>query len=141
MIVIADTSGILVAVDAAHELHDRGRRVFAHAETVLVTPMVLAEVDYMLTSRFGVQTALDFLDEINDGACVVYDVVDGDLRAARELMAQYIDLAIGLTDAMNVVAADRWHTDRILTLDERHFRTVTPIHPELDAFTLLPVDG
>ncbi|MGH8876260.1 MAG: type II toxin-antitoxin system VapC family toxin [Stackebrandtia sp.] len=140
MIVVADTSGILAAVDSANKLHQQCRKVFAHAETVLVTPMVLAETDYMLTTRFGVQTAVDFLAEVNEGACDLYGVAAADLIAARELMTRYYDLAIGLTDAMNVVAADRWHTNWMLTLDERHFRTVTPMHPELDAFRLLPFD-
>lgn len=36
-----------------------------------------------------------------------------------------MDLDLGLADASNVVMAKRHATRNILTLDERHFRTVT----------------
>jgi uncharacterized protein len=38
-----------------------------------------------------------------------------------------------------VVLAERYGTTRILTLDERHFRAIKPLHA--DAFTLLPADA
>lgn len=50
-----------------------------------------------------------------------------DVSAVRAVMHTYADLNIGLTDAMNVVLADRFGTDRILTLDQRHFRVVRPL--------------
>lgn len=60
---------------------------------------------------------------------------------ARPLLAKYAGLNIGLTDAVNVVFADRYGTNLVLTLDERHFRTVRPLTNRHAAFHLLPVDG
>ena len=46
----------------------------------------------------------------------------------------------GLTDAVNAVLAERYETDGILTTDQRHFRTITPLTRRFDAFRLLPFD-
>lgn len=43
------------------------------------------------------------------------------MRLAGEVIERYRDLGIGLADASLVVLADRYRTDRVLTLDRRHF--------------------
>ena len=62
-----------------------------------------------------------------------------DLIRARAVVERYQDLPLGLADASLVVLADRYETDTILTLDERHFRVVRSLkgHP----FRLLPADS
>jgi predicted nucleic acid-binding protein len=66
-----------------------------------------------------------------------------DVPRARELMARYSSLRLGLTDASIVVLADRYGTKDILTLDltldERHFRVVRT--SDRRSFRLLPADG
>jgi hypothetical protein len=47
---------------------------------------------------------------------------------------------IGITDAANVVLADRYRTTRLLTLGQRHFRRLRPLWGA-DHFTLLPYDS
>jgi predicted nucleic acid-binding protein len=54
------------------------------------------------------------------------------------VLTKYRDMRIGLANASLVVLAERYSTTRILTLDERHFRAIKPLHA--DAFTLLPAD-
>jgi predicted nucleic acid-binding protein len=49
------------------------------------------------------------------------------------------DLGIGLTDASLVVLADRYRTNRILTLNERPFRALEPLGG--GSFELLPADA
>ena len=56
-----------------------------------------------------------------------------------ELDTRYEDLDLGLADCALVVLADRHQTNRILTFDERHFRTVTQLGGQ--PFTLLPADA
>lgn len=56
-----------------------------------------------------------------------------------ELESRYADLGLGLADCALVVLADRYNTTRILSFDERHFRTATPLHAE--ATTILPTDA
>ena len=62
-----------------------------------------------------------------------------DVAAAVEIIERYRDLDIGLTDASLVVLAGRYGTERILTLDERHFRVLRA--PSGRPFTLLPADA
>jgi uncharacterized protein len=102
--------------------------------------MVLAEVGYMLTARFGVKAALGFLDDVIAGVYEVAGVELAEVVTARTVMHNYADLNIGLTDAMNVVLADRCGTDRILTLDQRHFRAMRPLSTARGSFRLLPFD-
>jgi predicted nucleic acid-binding protein len=140
MTLVADTSGLLAAIDIRHETHQRCLDAVVGAEAVLVSPMVLAEVDYMLTTRFGVKAALGFLDDVIAGVYEVAGVELAEVATARTVMHNYADLNIGLTDAMNVVLADRCGTDRILTLDQRHFRVVRPLSTARGSFRLLPFD-
>lgn len=55
------------------------------------------------------------------------------------MLASYRDLMIGLADASILVLAGRYRTNRILTLDERHFRALRT--PRGEHFTLLPADA
>lgn len=64
----------------------------------------------------------------------------GDLVTAHSLREQYEGLRLDLADAVGVVLADRYRTDRILTLDQRDFRAVRPLTPEYEAFRILPAD-
>ena len=54
------------------------------------------------------------------------------------MLASHSDLMIGLADASVVVLAARYGTNRVLTLDERHFRVLRT--PGGEYFTLLPAD-
>jgi hypothetical protein len=55
------------------------------------------------------------------------------------VVERYSDLRIGLAAASILVLAARYGTTRVLTLDERHFRAMRPLHA--DAFTILPADA
>ena len=58
---------------------------------------------------------------------------------ALTVVERYREHDIGLTDASIVVLAGRYGTDRVLTLDERHFRTLRT--PAGKPFTILPADA
>ncbi|MFI8267452.1 hypothetical protein [Streptomyces rubiginosohelvolus] len=45
-----------------------------------------------------------------------------------------------MDDAVGVVLADRYRTDRIFTLDQRDFRAMSPLAPGLESFRILPAD-
>ena len=51
---------------------------------------------------------------------------------------RYADLDVGLADLSVVMLAARFHTDRIMTWDERHFRALRPLRG--GTFVLLPQD-
>ena len=51
-------------------------------------------------------------------------------------MRQYIGFPLGVADASVIAVVERLKASEVATLDERHFRAVTPAH--VTALTLLP---
>ncbi len=60
-----------------------------------------------------------------------------DTAKALAVVARHGDLGVSLADASIVVLAERHVTQEVLTLDERHFRTLTA---NGNPFRLLPAD-
>ena len=138
---IADTSALYAALTDTHPQGEAIRRHLQAAISPIISPLVLAELDYLVATRIGVEASLTVIDELTSGAYDIVDITTEDIRSARKVIARYSNLNIGLTDAVNVVLADRYDTDIMLTLDQRHFRAVVPITPRYRAFTVLPADG
>ena len=139
MALICDTSGVYALYDA-DDSHHADVRAAAEAEVgeLFLPVLLLAEIDYLLTSRLGVQASLDFLESIQDRTFDVIPFSDDDIVRFRELIEQYRDLGIGLCDASVVATAESLKLARLLTLDQRHFRAITP--RGLGHFVLLPAD-
>jgi predicted nucleic acid-binding protein len=134
-VIVLDTSGIIAAYNRREAEHPAARDLLTGAtEPLIVTPMVLAEVDYLASKYLGAAGALTLLSEI-DRMATVASFDNEDLRAAIALLTRYADLQIGLTDAANVIVAGRHKTTRLFSLDD-HYRAVRPQHGV--AFTLLP---
>jgi predicted nucleic acid-binding protein len=85
---------------------------------------VLAELDRLLATRRGVDAELAALRELSGGAWELAAFGATDLTAARQVVERYRDQEIGLADASLVVLAARHRTNRLLTLDRRHFGVV-----------------
>jgi predicted nucleic acid-binding protein len=138
-VIVLDTSGLLAALDADQRHHRRARQVLAaDPGPLLLSPFVLAELDYLLLQRVGVEAERALLEEVARGA---YDLVAfgaAEVAQAADVLGRYGDLRLGLADASVVVIAGAARTTRVLTLDDRHFRSVRPLWGK--AFTLLPVD-
>jgi predicted nucleic acid-binding protein len=143
MIVVADTSGIIASIDTDAPEHAGARNVIDHASAVLVPPVVLAELDHLVTRRFGRYVAGTLMDEITrqaeSGRFIITQLAAEGLRAARAVQVQYDGLDLDLTDAVIAVTARDNYTNAILTLDRRDFRTIRPL-TEDRAFRLLPDD-
>ncbi|MEV0028506.1 PIN domain-containing protein [Nocardia sp. NPDC050793] len=143
---IADTSAIIAAYDRAAELHDRARDFLATSVAV-VSPLVLDEIDHLLIARFGKDRRIadlvldDLLTSAEEGAVLVPPIDRVDLRASQQIMGQYRGLRLDLADAVNVVLAERYLTNDILTLDEKDFRAIRPLTPAHSSFRLLLQDA
>ncbi|MFI6791091.1 PIN domain-containing protein [Nonomuraea sp. NPDC050383] len=137
---VLDTSGAFAAIDHASADHLAAKRVLEE-ETgpILLSPFVLAELDYMLVTRIGLSAEQSYLREVASGAYELVTMTHHDVKIAADLIGQYADMRIGLTDASVALVAARHGTTRVLTLDQRHFRTMKPLRG--DAFTVLPADG
>ena len=105
----------------------------------MVSPFVVAELDSLLATRRGVQAERVALRELSGGAWELPSFEAGDLRQAGTLIERYQDQDIGLSDASLVLLAQRYRTDRLLTLDHRHFRVVRTMDGK--PFSLLPVQS
>jgi predicted nucleic acid-binding protein len=124
----------------ADDVHHAACRALLEAERgPLFLPIVLlAEIDYLLSTRLGVDAALEFLESIESGAFTLVDLSRDDVVRCRELISQYRDLPIGLADASVVTTAERLQIQRVFTVDQRHFRTIQP--RGLGHFIILPAD-
>lgn len=139
--IVVDTSGVLAVKDEDNPQHGAVADVLHETvEDLLLSPLVLAECDYMLATRLGTVAAREFLGEVANGAYQLVDFDSGDVATANGIIDRYRDLAIGIADASLVVIAARYQTTRVLTFDQRHFRAVAPLWGAA-SFTLLPSDG
>ena len=140
MALIVDAGAMYAQANAAEPRHDDVARILmAERETIVTTELVVAEADYLILDRLGVDVELAFVDDLLAGTFVVDCLTRTELETARALVAQYRGLRIGLADASLVVLAARYDSRRILSFDERAFRAVPPLGG--GAFTILPADA
>jgi len=139
-VILIDTSGLLAALVADQRAHKAAAQLLRDSEGPFVmSPFVLAELDYLVGKLAGTDAALALLDEVSRGAYRLAPFDAGNVAQARTIMGQYADLGVGLADASIVVLAQALGTRDVLTLDERHFRTLRG--PKDQPFRLLPQDA
>ena len=109
------------------------------AQSLVVPPTVLAELDYMVDQRVGAGAAISVMRELSSGEYDIPIFGGSDLARAADVMTTYVDLRLGLVDASLIVLAKRYKTHDILTLDQRHFRVVRSLSGR--PFRLLPFDS
>ena len=137
--ILADTSAVLQLASSSATRHDDVLRIVDElSEPFLLSPFVLAELDYMLGSRHGQGQQLALLAEVTEGAYELAEFTRADVESATEVMRDYADLRVGLADASIVVLAMKHETADVLTFDHRHFRAMRG--PGGRPFRLLPDD-
>lgn len=125
---IVDTSALLAFYIPREPMHGAVRDLLVNAsDDLIVSPYVLAELDYLVLTREGVQSELAVLRELTSGAWDLVHFEPDDLRTAIGVLEKYSDHNIGLADASNVVLADRYRTRTIATLDHKHFTVLRPL--------------
>jgi predicted nucleic acid-binding protein len=136
-VIIADTSGLIALFNRREPSH---AAVAAAAEAadapLVVSPFVVAEVDYLVATRLGLDAELAVLRELRGGAYDLPGIDAADLETCATLIHRYRDQDIGVTDASLAVLARRYGTRTLLTLDRRHFDVVRPL--DGGRFTCLP---
>lgn len=141
--IVVDTSAILAGFDEAYAEHKAIAEILRTGAAVLVvSPMVVAEADYMLYSRLGAAAARQFAADVIAEAYELAEWTANDHASALAVAGQFGSGKdyIGVTDASNVVLADRYRTTSLLTLDQRHFRLLRPLWGA-GHFTLFPYDS
>jgi predicted nucleic acid-binding protein len=137
-VILVDTSGVLALYDRADRRQSRVVEALKPAGTRILSPFVLAELDYLIP-RFGGQPAeLALLEDVARGAFQLEQILADDVDAGRGFIQQYADLRLGLADASIMVLAQRYNCLDLLTFDQRHFRAV--LGPGDKPFRLVPDD-
>jgi uncharacterized protein len=138
-LILADTSAVLQLASSSARRHGEVLRIIDELSgPFLLSPFVLAELDYMLDSRHGQRQQLALLAEVTEGAYELAEFTRADVELAAGVMRNYADLRVGLADASIVVLAEKHETADVLTFDHRHFRAMRG--PGGRPFRLLPDD-
>lgn len=138
--ILLDTSGLLAALDASERNHKAAADALRAAGSPrLLSPFVLAELDYLLGRRVSSVAARALLAEVAAGSYQLEPFDAQDVNSAIDHLDRYRDLALGIADASILVLAERHDISDVLTLDERHFRSVRRLGG--GRFRLLPADA
>ncbi len=137
--ILVDAGPLVAAANRTDRHHDTCvATLLAATPPRLVSPLVVAEVCYLLARDGGAAPEAAFLRSFATGFLALADLTAADLSRAADLVERYADLPLGGADASVVALAERLSITTVATLDLRHFRVVRPLH--VDAFTLLPAD-
>jgi predicted nucleic acid-binding protein len=138
--ILIDTSGLLAALFVDQRHHAECARVLTATEGPLIlSPFVLAELDYLVAKLAGEAVERELLAEVARGAYRLAEIDAGDVDVARSVIERHEGLGVGLADAMTVVLSRRLGSLDVLTLDERHFRVLRGFKDR--PFRVLPADG
>jgi predicted nucleic acid-binding protein len=84
-VILLDTSGLLAAIDAAQHHHERAAAALKAADGPrILSPFVLAELDYLLDTRVSQTAQLELLREVARGAYQLAPFSESDARAPLE---------------------------------------------------------
>ena len=137
---VVDAGGLYAQADADEPRHSSVANLLrAERDEIVTTELCVAEADYLILDRLGVDVELAFLEDLASGTFQVECLSNDEIGQAISLVERYRDLRIGLADASLAVLAARYATNRILTFDERAFRAITPLTG--GSFSILPADA
>jgi predicted nucleic acid-binding protein len=134
---LIDTGPIVAAASQRDQQHAACLAALnALQESPLITPLVLMEVCYFLSTRATAAAEAAFLRSVAVGTFELIALTPVDLQRSAELVERYSNLPLGAADASIIAVAERLDVRQILTLDRAHFSIVRPRH--IAVFDLLP---
>ena len=140
MAIIADSGAIFALYDKKDRHHSAVARALVRERGLVIIPSaILGELDYLLREHLGIQAEIDFIESLISGAFTLKNLTSEDITRCHELITTYQNLDLGLADAAVIATAERLNIDRILTVDERDFRTVRSKRGR--PFVRLPADA
>lgn len=134
---IVDTGVLLAAADANDPDHATcAALLLGESGDLVTTALVIAETAYLIGRQLGASAEAAFFVSVAERSVVVDELTADDLRRIAALVADYVDLPLGGTDASVIALAERRRVETIATLDRRHFSVVRPSH--VAAFEIVP---
>ena len=120
--IVIDTGPLFAIYDSSDRYHNSIREYLVQTRpSISLSPYVLAELDYLVQTRFGAKVELSMLNDISNGSFVLESFDSEDVRACMKIIEKMNNQEIGLTDASVVHLAHRNNTNTIMTLDYKHF--------------------
>ena len=139
MALLVDAGALYAQADRADPHHaDVVEVLTAERGPLIASAFGVAEADYLILTRLGIDVELAFLEDLAEGTFQVECLNRTELGTALQVARRYHDLELGLADVSLVVLAQRLKIRRLVTFDERAFRNVGPLQG--GTFTLLPAD-
>ena len=118
--ILVDTGPLVAAFDPSDADHAACIRILtAPGDKLTTTLPVLTEALHLLRRPRGTPSGL--MDVVVNGDLGLSPLDDGDVRRCFDLMFQYADAPMDFADASLVTVGERSGTDRVFTLDRRHF--------------------
>lgn len=132
---VLDTGPLVAMMDRGDNRHAECVQFFSTLTGRRLLPVtVMVEVCWLLEERPDIEAA--FLDRVSDKVFELVSLTSLDVERTAELVRRYADFPLGTVDASVVAIAERFGTERVATLDRKHFSVVRPSH--IPMFTLLP---
>ena len=122
--IIVDTGFLYALVDARDVWHERALAQAGTAVQGWVTTWpVLTEATHLMTRRLGASFAAALMDDAADGGFQVWAPPPEQVARIPALMRRYANLPMDLADASLVLLAEHLGHGRILSTDQRDFRS------------------
>ena len=135
--ILIDTGPIVAAASKRDQHHASCLAALSTLrEPPLITPLIVMEVCYFLSTRATPAAEAAFLRSVAVGTFNLVTLSTDDLQRSAELVERYADLPLGAADASVIAVAERLDVRQVLTLDRAHFSIVRPRH--VRTFELLP---
>jgi len=135
-VIIVDTSALYALMREDDPMSQSVLEAIRDDPVRVVSPYVVAELDYLFLTRYGVVQELRVMEELASGNFDLASIGAADIIGCTRVISRYQDQRVGVTDASMVILADRYGTDRIATLDRRHFSVLRGLDGQ--PFELLP---
>jgi hypothetical protein len=135
-LIIVDTSALFAFMRIDDPDHVKVSRALEGSVRLVVSPFVIAELDYLVETRIGIRAELVVLAELSSGSYELPALTAADLISCAALIERHSDQRVGVTDASLVVLADRYQTRTICTLDQRHFSVLRTLDDQ--PFDIVP---
>lgn len=132
MAYLLDSGFLYATIDEQDNDHKRVVELFPTLarEQVILPTIVLVEVTYLLLSRRGHKKMKLFIDMLYKSPFKFVCISKQDTQRISQLLDKYSDLELDFVDASITALAERLNIKEILTVDQRDFRVIRPLHCE-----------
>ncbi len=122
--IIVDSGFWLAIGNSKDQYHKIASAKFKEIEETLITTWpVVTETCYLLNSRSNQKAQSNFLSYFANGGFTCFDIKPSHLSRMLALMEKYRDLPMDLADASLVILAEEIGTGKILSTDQRDFKS------------------